>query len=71
MTDQIQRMLRLPEVLRLRGCSKSQHYADIKLGRFPKPVKIGARASAWPESDVRAEQQAKIAERDRRTGRAA
>jgi prophage regulatory protein len=65
MTDQIQRMLRLREVLRLRGCSKSQHYADIKAGKFPKPVKIGARASAWPESDLLAEQRAKLAERDK------
>jgi prophage regulatory protein len=65
MTDQIQRMLRLREVLRFRGCSKSQHYADIKAGKFPKPVKIGPRSSAWPESDLLAEQQAKIAERDR------
>ena len=58
-----QRMLRLPEVLHRRGCSKSKHYADIKAGRFPKPAKIGPRISAWPESDLVAEQQAVIAAR--------
>jgi prophage regulatory protein len=62
---QLQRKLRLPEVLQVRRCSKSQHYADIRAGRFPKPVKIGPRISAWPESDVLAEQRAKLAERDK------
>jgi len=66
MTDRIQRMLRLPEVLAARGnISKSTLYADIRAGKFPKPVKIGPRISAWPESDVVAEQRTKIAERDK------
>jgi prophage regulatory protein len=67
MSDQLQRMLRLPEVLQVRRCSKSQLYADIRARRFPKPVRLGPRISAWAESDVITEQQAKIAERDRAT----
>ena len=66
MSGQIKRMLRLPEVLVARGnISKSTHYADIRAGKFPKPVKLGPRMSAWPESDVITEQQAKLAERDK------
>ena len=66
MTGQIQRMLRLPQVLAARGnISKSTHYADIRAGKFPKPVKLGPRISAWPESDVLAEQRAKLVERDK------
>jgi prophage regulatory protein len=68
MTDRIERMLRLPEVLAVRGgTSKSKLYADIRAGRFPKPVKLGPRVSAWLETDVLAEQQTKIAERDKAT----
>jgi prophage regulatory protein len=65
MTDGIEEMLRLRDVLRATGRSKSQLYLDIENGRFPAGVQIGARAVAWPASEVRAWQQARIAERDR------
>lgn len=39
--------LRLPQVLALIPVSKSTWWAGIKTGRFPKPVKIGPRTSAW------------------------
>jgi prophage regulatory protein len=68
MTDRIKRMLRLPEVLVARGnISKSKHYSDIRAGRFPKPIKLSTRVSAWTEEDVVTEQREKIAERDRAT----
>jgi prophage regulatory protein len=60
----VQRMLRLREVLRLRGKSKSMHYADIKAGKFPPGLQAGPRTVVWPESDVEAEQRALIATRD-------
>lgn len=41
-------MMRLPEVLSLVGLSKSTLYSLIKTGDFPAPVKLGARAVAWP-----------------------
>ncbi|GJL74547.1 AlpA family transcriptional regulator [Nitrosomonas sp.] len=47
-------LLRLNDVLSLRGLRKSQHYEDIQNGLFTTPVKIGARASAWPEHEVAA-----------------
>lgn len=45
-------ILRLPEVLKRRGVSRSSHYADIKAGRFVKPVKLGLRAQGTPETEV-------------------
>lgn len=47
-----QKILRLPEVLRIRGRSRSSHYADIQQGLFTAPVRIGQRAVGWPENEV-------------------
>ena len=51
---EIERMLRLPEVRRVTGMSKSALYAMVSAGDFPKPARIGRRAVGWRESDVRA-----------------
>ena len=45
-------LLRLPEVKARTGLSRSCIYEAISDGRFPRPVKITARASAWVESEV-------------------
>ena len=52
--QQIDRMLRRKEVEQITGRSRSAIYEGIADGTFPKPVKIGARAVAWPESVIRA-----------------
>jgi len=52
--QQIDRMLRRKEVEDITGRSRSSIYDGIADGTFPKPVKIGARAVAWPESVIRA-----------------
>jgi len=52
--QQIDRMLRRKEVEQITGRSRSSIYDGIADGTFPKPVKIGARAVAWPESVIRA-----------------
>ena len=52
---------RLKEVLSVRGRSRSAHYQDISLGLFPRPVAIGARSVGWPEHEVQAINQARIA----------
>lgn len=44
--------LRLPEVSRRVGFSKSRLYALISKGQFPQPIRIGQRASAWLESEI-------------------
>ena len=54
------RLLRLPDVLSLTGLSRSRLYADPS---FPKSVKIGERAVAWVEDEVRDWIDARIAER--------
>jgi prophage regulatory protein len=56
-------ILRLPEVLRARGRSRSSHYQDIQQGLFTHPVSIGARAVGWPEHEVAALNVARIAGR--------
>ena len=47
-----QNILRLPEVLKRRGKSRSSHYLDIKNGLYVKPVQIGARAVGTPDDEV-------------------
>lgn len=47
-----ERILRLPEVLRIVGLKKSTIYAKIKQGLFPEQLKITERCSGWLESQV-------------------
>jgi len=54
-------LLRLPEVIRLSGYSRSMLYALISQGLYPKPVKISERAVAWISYEVAAINQARIA----------
>lgn len=46
--------LRLPAVLRFIPVGKSTWWAGVKTGRFPKPVKLGAKITAWRAEDIRA-----------------
>jgi predicted DNA-binding transcriptional regulator AlpA len=46
--------LRLSQVLALIPVSKSTWWAGCKSGRFPKPVKLGPRTSAWRAGDIAA-----------------
>jgi len=49
--------VRLPGVLAPNGpipVSKSTWWAGIKDGRYPKPVKLGPRITAWRVEDIRA-----------------
>lgn len=47
-----ERLLRLPAVLDRVGYKRSRFLDLVRQGVFPKPVKLGARAVAWPESVV-------------------
>ena len=49
---QKQRFLRLPQVLERYPVSKSTWWAGIREGKYPKPVKLSERTSAWRESDI-------------------
>jgi prophage regulatory protein len=45
--------VRLREVLRVFPVSRSTWFSGVKSGRYPKPVKLGDRISAWRVQDVR------------------
>lgn len=45
--------IRLPEVLKVYPVSKSTWWAGVKEGRFPKPVKLGPKMTAWRVEDIR------------------
>lgn len=46
------RMLRLREVARRTGLSRSTIYAFVADGRFPPPVALGPRIVGWVESEI-------------------
>ena len=49
--------LRLPAIIAPNGpipVSKSTWWAGIKSGRYPKPVKLSTRITAWRAEDIRA-----------------
>jgi predicted DNA-binding transcriptional regulator AlpA len=45
--------VRLPTVLQVFPVSKSTWWAGVKDGRYPKPVKLGLKMTAWHVQDVR------------------
>jgi predicted DNA-binding transcriptional regulator AlpA len=49
-----QGFLRLPAVLSLIPVSKSTWWAGIQANRFPRPIKLGPRTTAWRAEDIAA-----------------
>ena len=49
-----ERLIRLPSVESLTGLKRAHIYNLAREGKFPRPLKIGARASAWRETQVQA-----------------
>jgi prophage regulatory protein len=50
-------LVRLSSILAPNGplpISKSTWWSGVKAGRFPRPVKLGPRVTAWKVSDIRA-----------------
>lgn len=45
--------IRVKEVLRYIPVSKSTWWSGVKSGRYPKPVKLGPRTTAWRVQDIR------------------
>ena len=45
-------LLRKPQVLARTGIPKSSWDRGVRLGRYPKPIKIGPRAVAWPSTAI-------------------
>lgn len=44
--------MRLPKVLQLIPVSKSAWWQGCRDGRFPKPVKLGPKTTAWRVEDI-------------------
>jgi predicted DNA-binding transcriptional regulator AlpA len=59
-----ERLLRLPEVLRIIPVSRSEWYRRLAAGDAPAAVELGPRARAWRLSDIDA-YLVRIAARDR------
>lgn len=57
----VSRLVRIKEVEALVGKKKSSIYADPT---FPRPVKIGARASAWVLAEILRWVEQRIAQRE-------
>lgn len=47
-----ERFLRLHAVEQLTGLKRAHIYGLARRGQFPRPIKIGIRASAWRASQV-------------------
>jgi len=46
------KLLRIKDVLERYPVSKSSWYLGIQQGRYPKPIKLSERTSAWKSSDI-------------------
>ena len=46
--------LRIKQILEIFPIGKSTWWDGVKDGRFPKPIKIGERTTAWKAEDIRA-----------------
>ena len=58
-----ERFLRLSDVKKRTGLSRSTIYLNISNGTFPKNINLGLRCVAWLESEIEAWMQARIQER--------
>ena len=50
--NMVQKLIRLPEVIKRTGYKRSNIYLLMRQEKFPKSVSMGGRAVAWLESEV-------------------
>lgn len=62
-------MLRLPDVERVIGLSRSKIYQLVRSGDFPQPTKLGPKYSGWFASEVQQWIQEKVATAPRGVGK--
>lgn len=46
------KLYRMPDILGLTGLSRSSIDRLVKIGQFPKPIKLGERAKAWDAETI-------------------
>lgn len=53
-SEQIQKekLLRLPQILKVIPVCRSTWWEMVKDGRAPQPIKLGPRTTCWRESDI-------------------
>jgi len=59
-------ILRLPEVIKRTGLSKSSIYAFMESGVFPQSISLGLRAVGWQDTEVNEWIKQRIAESKKR-----
>jgi prophage regulatory protein len=59
-----QKLIKLETVIFTTALSRSHIYALAKQGRFPKPIKLTERSSAWVKAEVQEWIEERIAIRD-------
>ena len=57
-------IIRLPEVLKRTGVSRSTWLLGCKAGRFPRPIRLTDRAVGWLSSDIESFVAERVAARD-------
>lgn len=48
----MERLLKITDVIALVQRGRTAIYADVRAGKFPKPVHAGPNATRWRESDL-------------------
>jgi prophage regulatory protein len=51
-TNMVTTILRLPDVKKRTGLSRSTIYLRISNDAFPKPISLGGRAVGWLDSEI-------------------
>jgi prophage regulatory protein len=62
-------LLRMRDVIARCGLSRSEIYRRISTHRFPAPIKLGERASAWSQAEIDLWIAERVAERDTKAAR--
>lgn len=57
------KILRLPQVMEECGLARSTVYLRVKQQLLTKPISIGPRCVGWPQTEIEAINNARIAER--------
>ena len=65
-TPELEELVLASEIKNYGAPRKDALAAQIKNGKFPRPIRLSERRTAWLKRELVAWQQAKIAERDRK-----